>query len=289
MRRCVSCEALYPLDAPACTECGAAPGEVEGFEAHAPQRARQGGGFDPVSFQDLARLEATNFWFRARNRLILDLLRRHAGDMQNFLEVGCGTGFVLSAIAERFPDTQVFGSEIFVEGLKFAQERVPGATLMQMDGRAIPFQEAFDAVGAFDVLEHIPEDAATLQQMRAALRPNGVAVFTVPQHPWLWSQADTYAHHQRRYSRGELERKAKEAGFEILLSTSFVATLMPAMLVSRMLSRNAETYDPKAEMSLNPILNKVFERMLDAERWSIARGVTWPTGGSRVVVARADA
>lgn len=105
-----------------------------------------------------------------------------------------------------------------------------------MDATAIPFVGEFDVFGAFDVLEHVEEDEQVLIQMRDALKPRGVMLLTVPQHAWLWSPvADSC--HVRRYAAKELQVKVKAAGFEIVRSTSFVFSVLPAMFASRMAQR----------------------------------------------------
>jgi len=90
-----------------------------------------------------------------------------------FLEIGCGTGHVLSGVARAYPGTKIYGSELFPAGLAFAAEREPAADFMQMDARHIPFIDEFDVIGAFDVLEHIKEDEQVLAQMYSALKPGG--------------------------------------------------------------------------------------------------------------------
>jgi len=260
---------------------------VDGFEAYAPELAHEGGGFDPEAFAILAEAEASNFWFRARNRVIVWALEKFAPDFKRILEVGCGTGFVLSGVAQRFPGAQLVGSEIFTNGLQFAAERLPDATLVQMDARRIPYVEEFDVVGAFDVLEHIKEDELAIQQIHRALKPGGIMVVAVPQHGWLWSPADVAAHHERRYEPKELERKTLDAGFTILRTTSFVTLLLPAMALSRWLQRRSKAeFDPAAEMSPNRIVNWVFERLLNVEALGIRWGLSYPAGGSRLVIAR---
>ncbi len=115
-------------------------------------------GYDPAYHQVLAGLEAENWWFNARNDLIIMMMRRWFPSATKFLEIGCGTGFVLEAIASEFPDLAVYGSEMFLEGLEVARERVPRGEFFQMDARRIPFTAEFDVIGAFDVIEHIRAD-----------------------------------------------------------------------------------------------------------------------------------
>jgi SAM-dependent methyltransferase len=235
-------------------------------------------------------LEARNFWFRARNRLIVWALQRYAPAFTNFLEVGCGTGYVLQGIAEAFPAARIGGSEAQTEGLQFAAARVPRAEFLQMDARRMPFESEFDAIGAFDVIEHIAEDEAVLAQMHRALRPGGNLMLTVPQHPFLWSEYDVRAHHVRRYTGGEMRQKLVRAGFETVKMTSFVSVLLPLMLLSRLIRRTeSPDFDPLAELRVGRLTNTLLELALDAERAVIRTGLPLPFGGSLLVVARRKA
>ena len=179
------------------------------------------------------------------------------------------------------------GSEIFLEGLTHAVARVKSAKFMQMDARNVPFADEFDAIGAFDVLEHIEEDETVLVQLHRALKPDGVLLLTVPQHPWLWSASDEYACHVRRYTRTDIEAKLREAGFQLLRSTSFVTTLLPAMILSRKAQKkNNRAYDPTSEFKMNPFLNKLFYNLIMFELAGIRLGFNYPVGGSRLVAAK---
>ena len=244
-------------------------------------------GFKVHYFNKLAELEVGNFWFRARNRIILWALHRYSPLPMSFLEIGCGTGFVISGISKRFPEIKLFGSEYLEEGLVYARQRVPTAEFTQMDARCIPYESDLDAIGAFDVLEHINEDEAVLQQVYKALKPRGLLFITVPQHRWMWSAVDECACHVRRYDANELHDKVCRAGFQIVRSTSFVSTLLPAMYLSRLLQRNKTdmTIDEVAGLRVNPILNKIFEWFLHVELVLIRAGVSLPIGGSRLLVA----
>jgi SAM-dependent methyltransferase len=244
------------------------------------------GGFPRTSFARLAALEDRNYWFRSRNRLIVWALRRHFPHMRRYLEVGCGTGCVLSAVESAFPEAAALGGEMHGAGLEHAARRVRRAKLVQMDASSIPFRDEFDAVGCFDVLEHIDDDRRVLAQCYLALRDGGGIVLTVPQHPFLWSATDEYAKHVRRYTRAELLGKLRAAGFRPLLATSFVALLLPVMLASRGRQRHLDAgYDPDAEFAVGRTANALLEGVLDTERQLIRLGVRFPFGGSLLVVA----
>jgi SAM-dependent methyltransferase len=166
---------------------------------------------------------------------------------------------------------------------------VPDAELLQMDGRRIPFAEEFDVVGAFDVIEHIEDDAAVLKQMHAATRPDGGIVLTVPQHPRLWSVADDIAHHKRRYTRRELIMKVRAAGFDVLRATSFVSLLLPAMLAARAGKKEREDFDAMSEHSFSRPVDRALRGVMAVERMLIAAGISLPAGGSLLLVARKGA
>ena len=177
---------------------------LEGFRAFAPGLARKNEGFGPEYFEHLARLESGHFWFEHRNRVILWGVRRFLPQAKSFLEIGCGTGFVLSAIRANDPRSRLAGGEIHVGGLTFARRRLPGVELFQIDATSIPFESEFDAIGAFDVIEHIEQDVMALKEAHRALVPGGILFLSVPQHPFLWSAVDEHSFHKRRYQAGAL-------------------------------------------------------------------------------------
>lgn len=285
---CPSCGANGATTSNSCPSCGFTPERVEGFVAWAPELARVNDGFLPESFEGLARVEAGYFWFRARNAIIIWALGKYVPKIRSLLEVGCGTGFVLSAISKRYPTVQITGSEIYTSGLEFAAQRIPKAELIQMDARNLPFVEEFDVVAAFDVIEHIDEDELVLKNFYRAIKPGGTCLITVPQHQWLWSPVDEEACHKRRYHAVDLHEKVEAAGFQILRSTSFVTLLLPVMLLSRVAARQSGNTGGSEALELNPILDKALEAIMRIEHLMIKCGVSFAVGGSRLVVARRE-
>lgn len=283
MKCCPVCHTGLSIDN-VCSHCDYRARSYDGFELYAPAAAHVGNGYDPALYHDLAALEDTNFWFQARNRLIVHALHKCCGAPATFLEIGCGTGQVLRAIAAAFPAMRPSGSELFVEGLTFARARMPDAHLMQMDATRLPFTDEFDAIGAFDVIEHIADDERVLNEIQRALKPHGHVIISVPQHPWLWSQQDEIAHHERRYQVGELERKLGRHGFRVVYSTSFVSVLLPLLILSRRIMKRRST-DPFREMRIGRVANAILDGLLHLEYLLLCCGVRLPLGGSRLVVA----
>ena len=244
-------------------------------------------GFNSDIFKTLAELEESNFWFLARNELIIYLISRYFPGFSSFLEVGCGTGFVLSGIAKAFPGRRLAGIELFEQGLIFARQRLPEAVFHHLDARSMSFESGYDLVGSFDVLEHIQEDQDVLKNIHKALKPGGGLLVAVPQHQWLWSPADEAACHVRRYGAADLHRKLLEAGFELIRSLSFVSLLLPLMFASRAMKRLRNVPgDQGGELNPPVWLNKALGQVLGWERLLIKAGFNFPWGGSRVVVAK---
>lgn len=257
----------------------------KGVFLFAPSLAGGNDGFKPEYFQQLAANEDSHFWFRNRNRLLVWALRYFFPDSLSLLEVGCGTGFVLKGLRESLPALNVAGSELFLTGLAFARERLPGVPLYQMDAMRVPFVEEFDVVGAFDVLEHIGDDEQVLRQMYQAVVSGGGLMITVPQHPSLWSVADVRACHRRRYTRRELLGKVESAGFRVRRVTSFVTLLLPILWLSRRRQDRNGKDAPNAEYQIKAMTHRLLEATLRFESWLIRLGVGLPAGGSLLLVA----
>lgn len=288
MKKCLSCGHRFQAEDWRCPQCGRSPGSRQGHWVFAPRLEEAFSDFEPRFFAELVAVEAGNFWFEARNCLLTWALRRYFTGARNFLEIGCGTGFVLAGIRRRCPQLTLSGSDALSQGLAYVEARVAGAMLFQADARFLPFVEEFDVVGAFDVLEHVQEDEAILAEAFCATRRGGGLILTVPQHPFLWSAVDDYGHHKRRYTRSELVAKVERAGFECLRVTSFVSLLLPLLVLSRRRQRKRGTVDPMAEFRISSPLNLLLRKAMDFEQRLIKGGFSFPAGGSLLVVARRD-
>jgi SAM-dependent methyltransferase len=262
---------------------------IDGISCYAPALA-QGSTDYPVELYDrLCRLEQGHFWFQARNRIILRMFHQYVTDQASprVLEVGCGTGFVLQRLAAE-GRYQLIGLEEHLAGLRHAQARLPSVEFVQADARDLPYESEFDAIGAFDVIEHIDDDGAVLASIHRALKPDGIVVLTVPQHKWLWSATDEQAMHKRRYTRGDLSAKLAAAGFALQRCTSFVTALLPVMYLSRLAKRQraASAGDDVYEFEISPAANMMCSAAMRIDEALIGMGVSLPAGGSLLAVAR---
>lgn len=238
---------------------------------------------DPSAYAAHAAVEQRHWWFRGRRRIaryvIASLgLRPDA----RVLELGCGTGGNL-------PMLRKLGAVVAVEpddgARDVARGRVDDVTLLaSVDELSGP---AFDAMFAFDVLEHLADPVPTLRRMRAFAVPGAPLVATVPQHPWLFGAHDRYLHHQRRYTEAALRRDLAAGGFFVESMGSINALSLPVAgavraieAVRDLVGRPAQ---PRARgMGIPPWpINELLVRWFAAE----AR-LPLPTGLALLVVAR---
>jgi SAM-dependent methyltransferase len=253
--------------------------------------------YDPAYFERLFSIEDRHFWFRARNAVIDTVVGHISARLDpgyRVLEVGCGTGNVLKMLEARCSDGIVVGMDLFGEGLFFAEKRTSCA-LVQADVNEPPFDASFQIIGAFDVLEHLPDDVQVLRNIASVLAPGGTLILTVPAHRSLWSYFDEASHHRRRYEEKELRRKLVRAGYRVEYVTQYMAAIFPlvwlgrrlAAIAGRLRRRGSRDVDALAgdELRIIPVANGVLCWLLSRERHLIARRRHLPIGTSLLAIA----
>lgn len=266
----------------------------EGGEA----QAESGATFDPQLFEALARAEEKHFWFRSRNVMIRSVIARIVSDLPDgfrVLEVGCGTANVLRVLESACSRGTVAGMDLYWGGLSVARGRTE-CSLVQADMFNPPFDAVWDAIGLFDVLEHLTDDRNVLRDLRAMLGDSGRLVLTVPAHPSLWSYSDMAARHQRRYTEDDLAEKLDETGYTLEYMSQFMSLVLPLAWLARTFSanrsnavldgteRNRELF--YQELKIVPGVNGILRFLLELETPFIARGKRIPFGTSLIAIAR---
>jgi SAM-dependent methyltransferase len=129
------------------------------------------------------------------------------------LEVGCGQGAVGARIAKH---TSYTGIEPDPASYEIARTRVEarGGTVLLGDSGAIPWGRTYDVVCAFEVLEHMPDDAAALGRWVVHARKGGHVVLSVPEDPDRFGPADVHVGHYRRYTEDSLRAVLAGAGLD---------------------------------------------------------------------------
>jgi SAM-dependent methyltransferase len=265
---------------------------IGGIKCYAPDLAYGSDSFPQEAFARLVGIEERHFWFQTRNAVIRCQVERFLGGRSapaEFLEVGSGSGFVLRLL-DTLPCLRVTGADIHITGIELARSRVPQVEILQLDAAHMPFENRFDAIGIFDVLEHIEDDDRALAEIHRALKPEGLVFITVPQHPILWSSRDAMAGHKRRYTRPGLRACLARQGFRVEFAGSFCFTLFPLLLLLRSMSRKTEDscIDQLESVEFAPpaLINRTLRDLARIDEWLIRRNFALPFGGSLIAVAR---
>lgn len=134
----------------------------------------------------------------------------------NWLAPRIGDGSVLE-IGPGLRPTAPVASSTFIDASAHALNRLAargGRTVPA--GGALPFPDAsFDAVLAFEVLEHVDDDTGLLAEVARVSSSGGILIMSTPVHASMWSPLDDACGHVRRDEPDVLFEKARAAGFEI--------------------------------------------------------------------------
>jgi SAM-dependent methyltransferase len=234
----------------------------------------------------LYQVEDTHWWYVGRRRIIQSLVEKICTSLDNpnprILDVGCGTGANLKMLAAY---GSAEGVDISPQAVEFCRER--GLDSVKLGAiEQLPYEDgSFELVTALDVIEHLDDDVAGLQEMRRVLGRDGRVLLFVPAFMFLWGVQDDVSNHRRRYTLPSLLKAVEAAGFSIEWSSyANVSFFLPVLLVRsvmRWLRLHAAT-----EYGINlSLMNRPFSSLFAAERFIFERGRI-PFGVSAVCIAR---
>jgi SAM-dependent methyltransferase len=228
-----------------------------------------------------------HWWYRGRRRVLraqLDRLPLAPG--ARLLDAGCGSGRTLDELARY---GRASGIDLSPEAVAAAQRR--GHRDVRV-GRVeeLPYPDAtFDVVTCLDVIEHTPDDRASLAELRRVARPGGLLLVTVPAYQGLWSWHDEVNLHFRRYDSASLRAAAREAGWDVVSDTHFNSVLLGPAAVVRLAQRRRARHTHSDLELTPPRLNGLLELPLRLESRLVAAGTRLPAGLSLLAVLRRSA
>jgi SAM-dependent methyltransferase len=127
---------------------------------------------------------------------LADVVLALAPGARRALDLGCGGGFLVNALATRGVDaTGVDGSRDVIER---ARSNAAGGRFLHADIAALslPVGTTFDVITMIDVIEHLPEPVGTLRLASSLATPGGVIVLFTPRYGGrlLAEQGAAYVH-----------------------------------------------------------------------------------------------
>jgi SAM-dependent methyltransferase len=238
-----------------------------------------------VVYQQMAELDDRHWWYRARRRILAELIRRegHLPPGAHILEIGCGTGHNLAMLGEF---GHVDALELDDEARALSEKRL-GRKIMRspLPELSEVSDHFYDLIGAFDVIEHIDDDAAAVDAIATKLKPGGRFMIAVPAHRWMWTAHDVVNHHKRRYSKRALKALIESSPMRLDKIGYFNSLLFPLAVAERAVSKLRGR--DSADVKLPPApLNAALERVFAAERYLVGR-LPLPPGLSLFAVASA--
>jgi SAM-dependent methyltransferase len=170
-----------------------------------------------------------SYWHRARNAILWRKLQALWPQQPTVLDIGCGPGIVVDFLRKRGVDchgVDLGTPQLVHSGLSpFVQLGIKAAELPE------DFRKRVRVLLFMDVLEHLPDPSAFLEECERAFPAADTCYVTVPARSELWSNYDEYYGHYKRYTRAELPQLVAGTSFEVTDSGYFYGGLYVAIRV----------------------------------------------------------
>jgi SAM-dependent methyltransferase len=235
-------------------------------------------------YERLAAVEERGWWFRGLHANLIRTWQERGAPMRDavLLDAGCGTGGLLTRLAEAAPSAQRFGLEFDAGAAETARDK-SGAALMVASVLAPPLApQSCDAIFSADVLCHRGvEPAEALAALAPCLKPHGLLLLNLPAYRWLFSGHDLAVDNVRRFNAGDVRALLVAAGFGEIRIGYWNSLLFPLMVAQRLVHRGA-----KSDVALlPPLVEQLFTSIVRCELALAACGLRFPFGGSILATA----
>lgn len=231
-------------------------------------------------------VEERMWWYEGMRAVTASMLGESMLFLDNcrLLDVGCGTGFSMIWLRERFNSSASFGVDVSEHAAAFWRKR--GLDTIAISGAgALPFPaNEFDLVTCFDVVYQLEPEAVrgALSEMNRVLKRGGLLFIREPAYDWLRGSHDIAVATCHRYTRGELRRLLESSGFVVRRASYANTLLFPAAVVHRVLSKGGDGSDVH---NVSGLMNKTLGAALKFEARLLKR-VSFPFGLSVIALAQ---
>jgi SAM-dependent methyltransferase len=215
--------------------------------------------------------EQTHWWFIVRKRILINAIQKTTATLPNtkmsILNIGAAAG-ASSIWLQQFGDvTSVEYDPVFFSYLQEKKLPVVNASVENL-----PFaNESFDMVCAFDVIEHVDDDATALKELLRVTSNNGQLYITVPAFNELWSNHDEVNGHKRRYNKKSFAQLlSSSTNHKVLYQTYFNSLLFAPIYVTRQIEKIFRKKSTLIESdfsyyNIHPFINKLLKIIFSVE------------------------
>jgi len=223
--------------------------------------------------------QKNSFYWNLKKSCINYLINKFHDRDGSVLDIGCGTGFVISGSNLNYK--KYLGMDAFLEAEYYLKKNLSSNVRFTTLPLTSLGDEKYELILLLDVLEHIKHDHLFLRSIRELMNNRSKIILSVPAHQWLFSNADIISGHERRYSFNGINKILDSEGFEVIFKSSFLVLTLPLLVISRL-------YDfinrsPKNEHS--GFINKLLFK-LNSLDYFIFKNFKPKFGGTIVVVCK---
>jgi ubiquinone/menaquinone biosynthesis C-methylase UbiE len=240
-------------------------------------------------YQEYYHLERKNWWFLARREILRDQLKGLLRDRENLNILNVGAALGASTLM-----LQEFGNVTSLEYNKeccdFVKEKL-GMDFINGSIIELPFEDSkFDLVCAFDVVEHVEDDALAIRELHRVCKPGGYTFTTVPTFKFMWSEHDEINEHVRRYTMKSYLALFKPVKASIYFKSYFNFWLFLPIASFRILSSFFKKSKEEKIKSDNAKINSAFISkallsIFKSETYFLKRGINLPVGVSLMIIS----
>lgn len=209
---------------------------------------------------DLKELESgvdpkTHWYYQSKKVVLFNYFKKLSKQQDkklNVIDFGSGSGFFAYELFEAFPDAI---DKVYLIDIGYSQQELDETKDQQVQKlHFIPNGIEDSVVVMMDVLEHIEDDYAILEDIKSRVGNNAHYFITVPAFMSLWSSHDVFLEHYRRYTLPSLRKLLNTKSCKIDNHYYIYGTLFPvAWLVRRIKNLNKKSTENPTSSDMRPL------------------------------------
>jgi len=148
--------------------------------------------------------------------------------IQTVVDVGCGTGYCLPSLAEKYPTAKIIGADLAPGMLDYAKQHYPQFDYQIADAESLPFSAAsIDLVFSNFAVQWCDQFSQVLQQIKTVLKPNGYVLLstlaegTLSEVKRAWQSVDSAQHVNNFESIESLQHAVNNSGLLVHSMTDY--------------------------------------------------------------------